>query len=170
MNRHLTSADYAQMPWANGQGATTEMLRLGGDQFRCRISRARVVQDGAFSIFPQIERNLTVMSGPGFDLVGNGVTLRADPLKPIAFSGDIPLRAAHVTLPCDDFNVMTARESPRPTVEIITRARLPKGGQLALFALQSGAVNGRAAGRFDLILTDEAAELDGHFIAVRLFL
>lgn len=170
MNRHLTPADYTQMPWANGQGVTVEMLRIERGGLLCRLSRASVTQDGAFSIFPQIERNLTVISGPGFDLAGVGILLRADPLQPVAFAGDIALFAAGVSAPCDDFNVMTARHLPRPEVSIVTQDFLPAGGQLALFALQHGEVDGQAVGLHDLVLTDGAAQLLGKFIAVRLFL
>jgi environmental stress-induced protein Ves len=169
MIRHLTPADYVEMPWANGLGTTIEMLRVDEGGLKYRLSRARVMQDGAFSIFPQIERNLTVISGPGFDLLGDGLHLHAAPLQPVAFAGDIPLRAANVTAPCDDFNVMTARHLPRPDVRIITKAAVPAGGQIALYALQPGRVNGLAVGRHDLILTDKGAKADGHFIAVRLF-
>ena len=61
MIRHLTKADYRTMPWANGLGQTVEMIRVEGDQgLLWRLSMASVVEDGDFSIFPGIERNLTV--------------------------------------------------------------------------------------------------------------
>jgi hypothetical protein len=102
------------MPWANGKGVTIEMARADGpDGMLWRLSRASVVEDGPFSVFPGVERNLTVLTGPGFDLVGQGLHLTARPMVPVAFAGDVPLRADGVTAPSDDFNVMTARALPR---------------------------------------------------------
>lgn len=137
MIRHLTAADFRPMPWANGKGVTIEMARADGpDGMLWRLSRASVVEDGPFSIFPGVERNLTVLTGPGFDLVGEGMHLAARPLRPVAFAGDVALRAEAVTAPSDDFNVMTARALPRPEVRVLTAAeRLvpPPGGLLALY-------------------------------------
>ena len=172
MNRHLTPADYTAMPWANGRGTTVEIIRENGPDgaLLMRLSMASVVEDGPFSIFPGVERNLTVISGPGFDLVGQ-TRIRAAPLHPIAFAGDVPMAAIGVTARCDDFNVMTARALPLPRVRIQTDTvvDLPKGGRLALFALDAANVSGRIVGKHDLILTDEKARLaGGAFIVVRL--
>jgi uncharacterized protein len=80
---HLTLADYSQQPWKNGRGETVELWRLDvSGVLLARLSRASVVEDGPFSLFPGVERNLTVLSGPGFRLVGDGVDLRCDPLVP----------------------------------------------------------------------------------------
>ncbi|MDP1575684.1 MAG: HutD family protein, partial [Cypionkella sp.] len=92
------------------------------------------------------------------------------PLIPVAFPGDIPIFAAAVTAPSDDFNVMTARHLPRPDVAVITGfAQLRGGDMLAIFALTEATVNGRAIGPYDMILTDQPAILAGQMIAVRLF-
>lgn len=137
MIRHLTAADFHPMPWANGKGVTVEMARADGPGgMLWRLSRASVVENGPFSIFPGVERNLTVLTGPGFDLVGEGVHLAARPMLPVAFAGDVPLRAEGVSAPSDDFNVMTARALPRPQVRVLTVAeRLvpPPGGLLAVY-------------------------------------
>ena len=90
MITHLSAADFVTMPWANGKGTTVELLR---EERECRLilrlSRAMVVEDGPFSILPNIARILTVLSGPGFDLVGEGLHLPARPLHPVAFAGDV---------------------------------------------------------------------------------
>lgn len=171
--KHLTLADYKTMPWANGLGQTVEILRVDGPEgLLYRFSMASVVVDGAFSIFPGIERNLTVISGPGFDLAGE-VTLRCDPLVPEAFAGDITVRAEGVTAPSDDFNVMTARSMARPVVTVERGgAALAAGGTLCLFALGAAVVNGVAMGKHDLIVTEGPASIAGlgPVIAVRLTL
>ncbi len=137
MIRHLSAADFRPMPWANGKGVTVEMARADGSEgMLWRLSRASVVENGPFSIFPGVERNLTVLTGPGFDLVGEGVHLAARPMQPVAFAGDVAVRAEGVSAPSDDFNVMTARALPRPQVRVLTvveRLIPPPGGLLAVY-------------------------------------
>lgn len=170
MIRHLTPADYTTMPWANGKGVTVEMLRVEEGGLKWRLSRASVVENGDFSAFPGIERNLTVISGPGFDLVGQGLHLPARPLVPVAFAGDVPIRAEGVTAPSDDFNVMTARGLPLPDVRVIHGAEeLATGGMLALFALDAARAADLELGPYDLVLTDQAVSVAGPMIAVRLY-
>jgi environmental stress-induced protein Ves len=173
MIRHLTPADYLEMPWANGRGVTVEMLRVEEDgALVWRLSRARVVEDGPFSLFPGVERNLTVISGPGFDLVGDGLHLIARPLVPLAFPGDVPLSAAGVAARSDDFNVMTARTLPRPEV-LVHRdpADLAAGGMLCLFALGKAQVGGLRLAQHDLIMTEDGVTVTPQepVISVRLF-
>jgi environmental stress-induced protein Ves len=170
--RHLTPADYRRMPWANGRGVTVEMARADGPGgMLWRLSMARVDEDGPFSIFPGVERSLTVISGPGFDLRGEGFSLRADPLIPVTFPGDVAISAHSVTQPCEDVNVMTARSLPRPVVTVEqTGAVLEGAGLLCLMALAPAEVNGVAAARFDLIQTVGRAVLEGGpVLAIRLF-
>jgi len=160
------------MPWANGRGRTIEMIRVNAADggLLWRLSMASVMEDGPFSIFPGIERNLTVISGPGFDLIGDG-RLHAAPLVPVAFAGDVPIAAAGVTDPSDDFNVMTARALPRPFVQVLTAGEAvpPRGGFLCLFALAPAVVCGKALGLHDLLITDANASISaGQVITVGL--
>jgi uncharacterized protein len=170
--RHLTTADYTRQPWKNGRGTTTELWRLERDgKLLVRLSRAAVVEDGPFSLFPGIERNLTVLSGPGFRLTGSGLDFRCEPLVPVAFPGDVALQATETDgMQSDDFNVMTARDLPKPRVIIAQNDRLSAGGSLALYALGPCQANGVTLAGNDLLLTDEAVTLKGDWpvIAVRL--
>ena len=170
MIRHLTPADYRRQPWANGRGVTVELARADGPQgLLWRLSMATVAEDGPFSLFPGIERNLTVISGPGFRLSGAGLDLQAPPLAPVAFPGDVEITATEVTAPSDDFNVMTARALPRPEVAVITgEARIESGGLLAIFALHALHVAGRQMARHDLILAETPLHLRGSALVVRL--
>jgi uncharacterized protein len=170
--KHLTPADYRRMPWANGRGVTVEMARADGpDGMLWRLSMARVDEDGPFSIFPGVERNLTVISGPGFALRGDGVALRADPMVPVAFPGDVAVSAQAVTAPCEDVNVMTARALPRPVVTVEQAGTVLEGrGVLCLLALDPATVNGAEAARHDLIQTVGRAVMHGGpVVAIRLF-
>lgn len=169
---HLTPADYAQQPWKNGRGSTTELWRLERNgRLLVRLSRAAVVEDGPFSLFPGIERTLTVLSGPGFRLTGPDWTLRCDPLVPVAFPGDVEVMATETDgQQSDDFNVMTARDLPKPQVFVAQNDSLPANGFLALYALGPCHVNGQGMNRDDLILTEGPAQVQGDWpvIAVRL--
>ena len=165
MITHLSSAHFTAMPWANGKGTTVEMLRVERDgRLILRLSRAKVVEDGAFSIFPNIARTLTVLSGAGFDLVGDGLHLPARPLQPVAFAGDIALRAVGVTDPCEDFNVMTAADLPAAQVRVHPAGTAAKGALLALAAGRIGALD---VAQYDLILTDQPLLADMDVIAVQ---
>ena len=170
--RHLTPADYTSQPWKNGRGTTTELWRLERDsQLLVRLSRAAVVEDGPFSLFPGIERNLTVLSGPGFRLTGAGIDLCCAPLVPVAFPGDVEMTASDTNgQQSDDFNVMTARSLPRPQVIVAQNNSLSAGGTLALYALGPCRMNGHDMNPEDLILTDGPARIEGDWpvIAVRL--
>lgn len=167
MIRHLTASDFKTMPWANGKGVTVELARADDAQgMLWRLSRAAVVEEGDFSIFPGVDRNLTVIEGPGFDLVG-ALTLRADPLKPVEFPGDLPLAARRVTGACEDFNVMVRRGAMRAEVSLESAGRFGPG-LVAIFALEPATVAGLAVGRFDLVLADEPVDLAGRALVVRL--
>lgn len=170
---HLTQADYSRQPWKNGRGTTTELWRLEREGLLLvRLSRAAVVEDGPFSLFPGIERNLTVLSGPGFRLTGQGHDFRCDPLVPVAFPGDVLLQASETDgQQSDDFNVMTAQSLPKPEVIVAQNDVLPARGLLALYALGPCLANGTAMARDDLILSDRAVTLSGDWpvIAVQLF-
>jgi uncharacterized protein len=160
---HLSAADYTAQPWKNGRGTTTELWRLErGGKLLVRLSRAAVVEDGPFSVFPGVERNLTVLSGPGFRLTGGDLDFRCKPLVPVAFPGDVQLYATETMgMPSEDFNVMTTRSLPKPKVLVTQNDLLPSGGLLALYALGPCRVNGAGLDKDDLILTTDAAQLDG---------
>lgn len=172
---HLTPADYRSQPWKNGRGTTVELLHLvdpDSGATLLRLSRASVVEDGPFSLFPGIERNLTVLTGDGFQLHGPGIDLRCDPLVPVAFPGDVEVWATGTNgRRSDDFNVMTARHLPRPEVAVVRGRALEGGGRLALYALGPCALNGTPVAEGDLLLMNEPAHLsgDGSMLAVRYF-
>jgi environmental stress-induced protein Ves len=142
-----------------------ELLRVEREgRLILRLSRAMVVEDGAFSIFAGLARNLTVLSGPGFDLVGDGLHLPARLLQPVAFAGDVALRAVGVGQPSEDFNVMTAADLPAAQVTVHPAGASAQGAVLALAAGRIGAVN---VAQYDLVLTREPLLADIPVIAVQ---
>lgn len=135
--RALDPAGYRHMPWANGRGVTVEIARADDAAgMLWRLSMAQVVEDGPFSAFPGIDRSLTVIDGPGFALAGDGWRLRADPLVPVGFAGDVPVAAANVTGPLQDLNVMWRRDAMIARVRVATGAMQAAGTTVALVALE----------------------------------
>lgn len=173
MTQHLTRADYTEMPWANGRGTTIEILRQAAADgtFLWRFSMATVTENGPFSLFPNIDRNLTVIDGPGFDLTG-AQTLRADPLRPVAFAGDQPLAAANVIGPAIDFNVMTQRRLPKPVVTVVQNETVTtlRGATLCIFALDDGQFGPHSLKARDFLYNAPAAQMTGGpALAIQLF-
>lgn len=159
------------MPWANGYGQTIEMLREDGPAgLHLRLSIATVATDGPFSLFPGIDRVLTVISGAGFHLAGDGIALQAAPLMPVAFPGDVAIRATGVTTASDDFNVMTARHLPRPRVWITGPGTLIPHGRLFLLPLHPAVINNEPVAARDLVETRSPVNIaaSGMVIAVDL--
>jgi environmental stress-induced protein Ves len=121
MIRLIPPEGFRRQPWANGRGETVEMLRIDdggrhGDRLILRLSRARVAEDGPFSLFPGIDRCLTVIAGPGFRLTG-AVALTCAPGVPVTFPGDVAVAAEGTAAGAsEDLNVMWARGLPPPRV------------------------------------------------------
>jgi uncharacterized protein len=70
MNHCLVNAlEVATQPWRNGGGITRELLAWPDVQsWQVRISLADIVQDGAFSAFPGVQRWFGVVQGAGVAL------------------------------------------------------------------------------------------------------
>lgn len=169
---HLTAADYKLMPWANGKGTTTELYRHDDahGNLSCRLSVAMVTEDGPFSVLPGIHRNLTVISGPGFNLVGDA-TLRAEPLVPVAFDGGLALFALGVTGPTRDFNVMVAHSAPPPRVTVLHHGQVfdANHAETFCFAISTATVADRTLAPRDLLIRPTAGTvLGGPVILVQL--
>jgi environmental stress-induced protein Ves len=114
-------ADLIAVPWKNGGGTTREYAvyphGAGTGDFEWRISRARVAASGAFSHFAGIDRTLTVVEGPGIDLVFGERTVRLDPSSaPYAFAGEDPVEGLVASGAIEDLNVMTRRGRWRHSV------------------------------------------------------
>jgi len=112
--RILGPADYQVQPWRNGMGATTELASAprpgGAPGFLWRLSIADVATDGAFSIFPDIDRVITVIEGAGMTLdAGTNGRHVLEPFKPFAFPGEWPIDGFLKAGPVRDFNLMVDR-------------------------------------------------------------
>lgn len=111
----LRLADRVASRWKNGGGTTWEYAihpeGAGLDDFFWRISRARVTGHGAFSIFPGIDRSLTVVAGEAVDLLMSDRRIRLDrTTPPYRFAADQPIECRVPSGPIEDLNVMTRRD------------------------------------------------------------
>lgn len=111
--RRLDASHYRRMVWKNGGGITTEVARspAAGDDFDWRISIAEIAQDGDFSIFPEVDRELMLLDGGGIELlIGSEETVVLDTrYRRHAFPGEAPVSCRLLDGPTRDFNVMVRR-------------------------------------------------------------
>jgi environmental stress-induced protein Ves len=109
--RRITSNEFKTMPWKNGNGITTEIFRFPLDgEFKLRISVATVSEDGWFSIYPSVDRQLMVLLGEGVELTlpTEKVILTPDS-DPLSFNGEDEIKCELIDGPITDFNVMIER-------------------------------------------------------------
>jgi len=136
MMRLLDPAGYRRMPWANGRGHTTEIARMEDDAgLLWRLSMAQVTEDGPFSLFPGIDRSLTVIDGAGFALESPRWRLAAAPFLPVGFPGDVAVSARDVTGASVDFNVMWRRGALMARVRSGTGMFAAESRSVAVLAL-----------------------------------
>jgi environmental stress-induced protein Ves len=125
--------DLVAQPWRNGGGLTREIASWPPgstlSRFDWRISIAHIASSGPFSVFPGVDRVITLLEGAGVVLhaVDGSVNHHLDqPLQPFAFKGEVPMQADLLGQDCHDFNVMTRRSACTASVQVLNRsARLP---------------------------------------------
>lgn len=125
MQFHRFSREFlAATPWKNGGGVTREIVchvpDAGTATFDWRVSIAHIAANGPFSLFPGVDRVITLLEGSGVRLRSSSDpssrAVRIDhllnsPLEPFSFPGDVPVEAELLGSDCHDFNVMTRRSS-----------------------------------------------------------
>ncbi len=112
MAREITKPQFKQMPWKNGLGTTTEIYRLEvKGQLIFRLSTAAMASNGPFSLYPGIDRTISLLDGAGFTLVAPDSTTEIfDPLKVHAFAGESQIECRLKNNKCLDFNTMVDRK------------------------------------------------------------
>lgn len=116
-------SDFKTMPWKNGGGNTTEIFRMpiiSDNNFLFRLSRAEVLTDGPFSIFPNIDRILILIEGAGVHLTGEKreVVLNKN-FIPLSFRGEEAFSCSLINGACIDFNIMTDRNFANSTISVL---------------------------------------------------
>jgi uncharacterized protein len=123
MFRFIPREGYTSVPWENGRGTTSDILLLPEgatrQDFDIRISVAPITGDAPFSLFPGIDRHITLFKGAGLKLGFPSRSLILRPLSPAFFdSGEGPF--AHlVDGPVEVLNVMTRRGRWTARVEVL---------------------------------------------------
>lgn len=160
--------DLTPAPWKNGLGITREIRRYERNaQLAARLSIADVEEDCAFSQFPGLQRILTVLTGDGFQLTGDGMDVEARPLRPLPFSGDTPLKCSLHDGPVRDFNVIYAPDLCEVSVEMLgatSERRMVSAdhSSLALFCVEGACdIGGIQLDRFDTGFTDADVVVEG---------
>jgi environmental stress-induced protein Ves len=159
----LPFADYRRVPWRNGGGQAMDIAVQtaaagSADEFTWRVALAEIDQDGPFSAYGQgIERIITLLDGPGFDLdVADGPAIAVrERHMPVRFRGDKPTSCRLQDGRCIVFNVMHDLQqsaqlniiTPLPNQPLIFS---PPGRTTVLFCLLGG---------FDIKFGDDAYPL-----------
>jgi uncharacterized protein len=103
----LAPDQFTTSRWKNGGGVTHEIARKEANgKWLWRFSIAEVAADGPFSRFENLSRILTVIEGNGIELHGPDAILNAALLKPIHFSGDLPIVGKLTNGPIRDLNII----------------------------------------------------------------
>ncbi|MDL2404190.1 HutD family protein [Rhizobium calliandrae] len=111
----LRASDYKRMPWKNGGGETVEIAvspdGAGLADFDWRVSMATVATDGPFSVFPGIDRTLSILDGVGMALFieGRAPERLTQESEPLPFRADALSSATLIDGTITDLNVMTRR-------------------------------------------------------------
>ncbi len=115
-------------PWKNGGGVTREVAAwpTGASfaDFAWRVSIADVAQDGPFSAFDGIDRQITLWEGEGVHLLSDDGSIDHRLVEcgaPFAFDGGTPLQATLRAGGIRDINVMTRRGRACATVTPLRR-------------------------------------------------
>ncbi len=118
----LATDDCPVKPWANGGGLTQEVAAVfdEADQLVWRVSIAEIAHDGPFSLFPGMERLHTIIGGAGLELLGEDTNLSVRPLRPLRFSGALPLSARLLDGVCRAFNVIFDPRKVMAEIEVRT--------------------------------------------------
>lgn len=153
----LLAADRAATPWKNGGGVTREIaawpVGSGLEDFDWRLSMAEVAAPGAFSLFAEVDRILTVLDGTLSLTFGDGrVAFLDGSSAPLAFAGDQACHGVPVGGPVLDLNLMCRRGRFRGLVERVDDAAWrPSGAAAFLVALEPLGVGAESLNRFDAL-------------------
>ncbi|WP_455814510.1 HutD/Ves family protein [Pseudomonas graminis] len=126
--------------WRNGGGETREIVSYppGAADFDWRISIATIAADGDFSLFPGIDRIITLLSGE-VALYRDEQLYQALSLhQPFAFRGEEAISARLCGHISTDFNIMARRSDFLPLAGIATTRFAPAAADAGVVYVISG--------------------------------
>ena len=113
-SRVIAANEYRRERWKNGTGWTREIVRVPetGD-WDWRLSIAEIEQDGPFSVFPGIDRELVLIRGNGLRLrFSDGEVHELQPPHArFRFAGEREVSGELLEGPTHDFNLMWRRDA-----------------------------------------------------------
>jgi environmental stress-induced protein Ves len=113
-SRVIAANGYRRERWKNGTGWTREIVRVPETaDWDWRLSIAEIEQDGPFSVFPGIERELVLIRGNGLRLrFSDGEVHELEPPHArLRFAGEREVRSELLEGTTHDFNLMWRREA-----------------------------------------------------------
>jgi len=149
----ITKENYRRSTWKNGLGFTDQIAIyppnavLAQANFLWRLSSARIEKESPFSLFPNHDRLLIVLKGPGIKLIhtieegGDEEVVEIPTLEPYEFPGDIPSRCELKGAPIIDFSIFIRKAEVEPLVQIVelnegeTHSWIPEGRWNFAFAI-----------------------------------
>ncbi len=149
-------AELPVVPSRNGGGVTREVVAGGSGRkgFDWRISIADVSAPGPFSLFPGIDRVITLVEGGQMNLVIDGVDHVLGLHQPLSFDGASLTSCTLPAGPTRDLNVMTRcdRLSAAVAIRDLSKTRPIKvmGGQVLVLLTGSAMVAGGGGSRAGL--------------------
>jgi uncharacterized protein len=159
------------VPWKNGGGTATDIIAspdgAGFDTFDWRLSGAHVGREGPFSLFPNIDRAMLILSGGELVMQGlpQGDVRLSRESAPFQFPGDVQVTAMVPNGPIDNLNLMWDRRRYRAKV---WRASFehpqmiePKGVLLVYCEAGTLTVGQEQLSAGDTLVTEEAVTLAG---------
>jgi environmental stress-induced protein Ves len=165
----IPANEYRRVRWKNGTGWTREIARMPDrEDWQWRLSIAEIEQDGPFSVFPGIDRELVLMRGNGLRLRFEDGEVRElrPPHERTRFAGERMVVGELLEGPTHDFNLMWRRDAivaellHRPLVGPMLFFTEP-GTSWAIHLLAGQARFDRASGLPDLWAGDTALLIDG---------
>lgn len=112
--RVIAANEYRRERWKNGTGWTREIVRVpDGADWNWRLSIAEIEQDGPFSVFEGIERELVLIHGNGLRLQLDGEEVHElhPPHGRLRFAGERVVQGELLDGTTHDFNLMWRRDA-----------------------------------------------------------
>ncbi len=167
-SRVIAANEYRRERWKNGTGWTREIVRVPDRaKWDWRLSIAEIEQDGPFSTFDGVDRELVLIRGNGVRLCfGQGeVRQLLPPHDRIRFPGERAVQGELIDGPTHDFNLMWRRDAV--TAELLHRPLVgpmlfftEPGVTWAIHLLAGQAAFDQASGLPPLWMGDTAVLLD----------
>ncbi len=113
-SRVVAANEYRRERWKNGTGWTREIVRVPGHgEWDWRLSVAEIEQDGPFSAFPGVDRELVLLRGNGLRLRFEDGETRVlhPPHERLRFDGVRAVSGELLDGPTHDFNLMWRRDA-----------------------------------------------------------